>query len=415
MNQVKVSVIIPVYNTPEKYLRQCLDSVLEQSLQALQIILVDDCSTDGSLEILKAYRQKDPRILLIQGEKNQGISASRNAGAKQVAGEYLYFLDCDDYLEPFALEELYTLAKEKNLDTLLFQTQVFYETEALSQQVSRKANENQYPEDIGQVKTGKEWFEILEAQCKYTTAVWLQLVKTDYYQKNNFSFQEVASCVGEDWVFTLENFLRGERMAGVAKIYHHYRVRENSGSTKHRDLEFFSRYVGTYLTLLLLVQEGNIPEERLEPYEHYLEMLALTGAKNYREITGEEPTQVEETLRNLKNLMFQRELITLETWETFGKNRVSRSALCFFGAGLECDRALEIFSQEGWNLPVAICDNSPGKQGGKMGGIPVVSLESALQSHPEAVFLITNRRYYYAIEGQIRKKVAGDRLIYLSF
>lgn len=101
----KISIIIPVYNA-EKYLNTCLDSVLNQTEKDLEIICVDDCSTDGSLDILKAYNNKDARITLIQGLENHGVSQTRNIGLKYISGEYVCFLDSDDYLENTFCEKL---------------------------------------------------------------------------------------------------------------------------------------------------------------------------------------------------------------------------------------------------------------------------------------------------------------------
>ena len=110
----KVSVIIPVYNT-EKYLEKCLDSVCNQTLSDIEIICVDDCSTDNSLNILKEYAQKDNRIKLIEFKENKGAAAARNEGIKAATGEYIGFIDSDDYPETDSYyEQLYTKAKQEN-------------------------------------------------------------------------------------------------------------------------------------------------------------------------------------------------------------------------------------------------------------------------------------------------------------
>jgi glycosyltransferase involved in cell wall biosynthesis len=114
----KISVIIPVYNV-EKYLRECLDSVIHQTLKDLEIICVNDGSTDGSLAILEEYAKKDSRIIIIK-QKNQGQGAARNRALKIAKGEYVQFLDSDDYLSKDACEILYHHANEKSLDMLLF-------------------------------------------------------------------------------------------------------------------------------------------------------------------------------------------------------------------------------------------------------------------------------------------------------
>ena len=92
----KVSVIIPVYNT-EKYLKKCLDSVCNQTLSDIEIICIDDCSTDNSLNILKEYTLKDNRIKLIEFKENKGAAVARNTGIDEAKGEYIGFIDSDDY------------------------------------------------------------------------------------------------------------------------------------------------------------------------------------------------------------------------------------------------------------------------------------------------------------------------------
>lgn len=113
---VKVSVIIPIYNV-EKYLRECIDSVINQTLEDIEIICINDGSTDNSLNILNSY--DDKRIKIINQE-NKGLSVSRNVGLDNANGEYVCFLDSDDYLETFALKELYEIAKNNSTDFVVF-------------------------------------------------------------------------------------------------------------------------------------------------------------------------------------------------------------------------------------------------------------------------------------------------------
>ena len=114
MDIVKISIIIPVYNV-EKYLRECLDSILAQTFQDFEIICVDDGSTDKSLEILQEYKRKDDRFVILQ-QRHAGAGAARNHGLKLAEGTYIQFLDSDDYFEPTLLEELYTRAKKFGSD-----------------------------------------------------------------------------------------------------------------------------------------------------------------------------------------------------------------------------------------------------------------------------------------------------------
>ena len=114
----KVSVIIPVYNT-EKYLRKCLDSVVNQTLKDLEIICIDDGSTDSSLQILKEYARKDSRIVIIK-QRNKHAGVARNNGLKIAKGEFIHFLDSDDWLELNAYEKLYDIIKNTGADLVKF-------------------------------------------------------------------------------------------------------------------------------------------------------------------------------------------------------------------------------------------------------------------------------------------------------
>lgn len=114
MSEIKVSVVIPVYNV-EKYLRQCLDSIVNQTLKEIEIICINDGSKDSSLEILQEFAQKDSRIRFVDKE-NEGLSAARNQGVELANGEYISFIDSDDWINETYLEALYTAAKKYDSD-----------------------------------------------------------------------------------------------------------------------------------------------------------------------------------------------------------------------------------------------------------------------------------------------------------
>lgn len=113
---IAVSVIVPVYNA-EKYLVKCLDSVVNQTLKNVEIILVDDGSTDSSSEICKSYADKDERIIYFKKE-NEGLAAARQDGMERSSGEYIGFVDSDDWLELNMYERMYSVAKEENADVV---------------------------------------------------------------------------------------------------------------------------------------------------------------------------------------------------------------------------------------------------------------------------------------------------------
>ena len=121
---VKVSVIIPVYNV-EPYLKQCMDSVVGQTLKDIEIICVDDGSTDGSLDILREYAAEDNRIQIIE-QKNAGAGAARNNGMRHATGKYLSFLDSDDFFEPRMLEKAYDLVEKDQADFVAYKSDQYH-------------------------------------------------------------------------------------------------------------------------------------------------------------------------------------------------------------------------------------------------------------------------------------------------
>lgn len=121
-----VSVIVPVYNTAF-YLTQCLDSIVNQSFKNIEIICIDDGSTDGSLNLLQKYAAKHKNIKLIT-QNHVGVSSARNAGIDAAQGKYITFVDSDDFVEPDMIETLYTYMQNNMLDWLLFQLRLYDET-----------------------------------------------------------------------------------------------------------------------------------------------------------------------------------------------------------------------------------------------------------------------------------------------
>lgn len=121
----KISVIVPVYNV-EGYLKECLDSLLNQTFEDIEVICVDDGSTDSSPDILKEYQDNDSRVRIIS-QSNRGAGAARNLAIKHACGKYVYFMDSDDYLELTAFEELYDNFNDKNPDFIMFKISNFYE------------------------------------------------------------------------------------------------------------------------------------------------------------------------------------------------------------------------------------------------------------------------------------------------
>ena len=174
---IKVSVIVPIYNV-EKQLAKCLDSLLNQTLKDIQIILVNDGSEDSSAEIAKKYVVKDPDRVLYFEKANGGLSDARNYGLKYATGEYISFVDSDDYIT----ENLYT-------DLLPYMEQKYDMIKFKIAKVDEQGNvlEKNYT-PLFEEKSGEEAFDILYKADVMTEVAWGYLYKRDFFRRNKFEF-----------------------------------------------------------------------------------------------------------------------------------------------------------------------------------------------------------------------------------
>ncbi len=168
LNRYSISVIIPVYNV-ERYLIRCLDSIYSQKFKGeIQVIAVDDCSTDNSLSILKEYKRKEESLIIIEHEKNKKLSCARNSGILVATGDYIIHVDSDDWLLPNSLQKLYNLIAEKNVDVVVYN--YLRENQSGVQVKVNDIVEDEYvteKEKIAQYFLGGCWNKIVKKEILY--------------------------------------------------------------------------------------------------------------------------------------------------------------------------------------------------------------------------------------------------------
>lgn len=223
---IKVSIILPVYNV-EKYLRESIESAINQTLMDIEIIAVNDGSTDSSLDILKKYEKKYSSVKVIDQE-NKGLSGARNTGLNIAKGEYVYFLDSDDYIDLDAMRYCYNIAKENNLDIVTFDATSFrdrdYNGKLLSGNYDRKSRLD------SKVRTGEEFYNYAKENRGYRPPVWLNFYKREFLKSNNIDFYE--GIIHEDELFSIKSFLLAKKVMYIPKVYFNRRVRQDSIMTK---------------------------------------------------------------------------------------------------------------------------------------------------------------------------------------
>ena len=221
MEKIKVSVIIPVYNT-ENYLRACLDSVVNQTLRDIEIICVNDGSTDNSLSILKEYAEKDSRIVLIN-QKNAGVSVARNNAIAVAKGEYLAFLDSDDWFELDAMEAAYSKISQDKTDVVIFGVKTFVEDK-----YHHDGNIEQIEKCIQGTNTSDDFLNL-------QTLVWDKLFKTEFIRKYNILFP-VGVTVTEDGIFCNLVQFSGAKYSYLNKgLVNHNDFRPKSATSEFSD------------------------------------------------------------------------------------------------------------------------------------------------------------------------------------
>lgn len=282
MNNVRFSIIVPAYNV-ERYISKCIDSVLAQGFSDFELILVDDGSTDRTGKICDEYANKPQKsrdehdknqphtpIVSQNNEKvnikvihqpNSGLSAARNAGIKKASGEYLIFLDGDDFLEEHALEKIHENLKPE-LDLLRFQAQEVFENGEVVH----------YPETSFTTTSGAKAFRKI-SHYHYIENAWLYAYRRTFFLENHFLYAE--GCVAEDFGLTPLIIAKAKLVKSISDICYDYRQR--SGSITHGAASIRRRTIDIKRQLDRIIPEiAQIPDSK--PILHYLVASFLTSA-----------------------------------------------------------------------------------------------------------------------------------------
>ncbi len=222
---IKVTVVMPVYNAFD-YLRPALDSVICQTFTELELICVDDGSTDRSLHILKEYQEKDSRVRIVT-ETNAGPSIARNKGLDRARGDFVIFLDADDFVEPTLIEKLYNKAVEDNLDIAIAKYDVYNDRKARFEGVI-KCDHGEIFDGGATVSKATNPDEIF--QCT-TTYVWNKLFRTSFLRDMGLSFDPELR-VFEDAYFIVTALALASAVGKVHEVLVHHRVYSNQAKKK---------------------------------------------------------------------------------------------------------------------------------------------------------------------------------------
>ena len=285
INRPKVSVIIPAYNV-EEFLPECIESVINQTLKDIEIVCVNDGSPDSSLSIIEAYAEKDNRISVIS-QRNGGLSAARNIGTRCSRGEYIYYLDSDDYILPQTLEKLYDCSIENDLDILMFGAESFFENNEIKKANMNYVNYYKRENLFSQPVSGDVMFKTLLDKNLFRSSVPLQFFKRDFFLKTGIEFKQ--GIYHEDELFSALILVQAEKTMCITDEFYMRRVRGDSIMTSDASAKRFEGKFIVYTTLVANV----ISDSSLSPYAKealmgQAEKMRASAKRTYKELSVEE-------------------------------------------------------------------------------------------------------------------------------
>ncbi|WEV75636.1 glycosyltransferase [Bifidobacterium sp. ESL0800] len=238
-----VSVIIPAFNV-EEYISNCLTNVLEQTYSNLQIIVVDDGSTDTTGLICDKWSTRDPRITVVH-EKNRGLSGARNHGVSKAIGEYILFLDADDTLDPETIASTTALAASSNSELISFDVQPIDISSGNKLSRSERVSPNPFP--ICQKSTGKECLKFIHAG-NLPNLVQTFLYKGTLFYEKGFTFPEEIRFL-EDVAFVNHEFDKINTVAYIQKRFYRYACNRSDSLTNTKDIKSITNAFNLIISL----------------------------------------------------------------------------------------------------------------------------------------------------------------------
>ena len=249
-SQIKISVIVPVYNT-SKYIADCISSISNQDFKNIEIICVNDASTDESLQIINEMKCIDRRINIITNSENRGLAYTRNVGINAASGKYVLFIDSDDWYKQGTLNEVYEIAERNNTDIVYFDANCVFEEGV--EYNEEKVNYYTHSKAYGK-KSGRKILNEMTADNKFTDSACLMLINRQWLSQEKLKFYD--GIIYEDCLFTVQCMMKAQTVVHVNEKYYQYRVRGNSILTSNQDraINMYSRAI-IYKEFLKMYEE----------------------------------------------------------------------------------------------------------------------------------------------------------------
>lgn len=267
---IKVSIIVPAYNV-EKYVGRCLNSILQQSYPEFEVICVDDDSEDSTFEELKKYSEMDGRIQVYKNSENRGLAYTRNRGMQYATGEYILFVDSDDYIETDLVRDC--VAKINGSDMVCFDySQIVDNTQADIKSTKYMMQDGQYQ--------GEEYFCKASENNSVMNSAWSKMYSKKFLQEHSICFEE--GLLYEDALFSYLCFIHAQKIYSLNKKLYVYRTRKDSIMTKQIKLQCVESYFDILCRMTEQYLKGNYSGKMCIGIECYIRRFCKDFVAAYR-------------------------------------------------------------------------------------------------------------------------------------
>lgn len=259
-----LSIIVPVYNG-ENFIEDCIDSIINQTLKDIEILIINDGSKDNTLNIIESIAKSDSRIKILN-QKNSGVSAARNNGISKSRGKYITFVDADDYIDKTMYEKMYKKAEEFNSDIVICNV-----NDVLNGNKKVSLNLNEGIIDIRKL-TESEFLS--NEYFKLGTAVWHKIFKRNLIKENKIKFINYSEVASEDTLFNYEAMLKAKRLYCIEEALYDYKINENSlTKSKSAKENMIKRCMNTVNIMSDFLSKNKIEGENFIDYITYWEFI----------------------------------------------------------------------------------------------------------------------------------------------
>lgn len=441
---IKVSIIMPSLNVAP-YIRECIESAVNQSLVDIEIICIDAGSTDGTREIIAEYAKKDSRIMCIDSQiKSYGHQV--NIGINAARGKYIAILETDDYVDTTMYEKLYTIASANNLDYVKadYDSFIEYNSSRLFKHIQIFNDDNKY----NRVIDGRQLPEVFLTDQN----IWRGIYKRDFLDKSDIRLNESPGAAYQDIGFVLSVMTYAKRAMYINDSFYRYRMqREGCSSCSDKILQFsyqefvrlidelhidntdtfkyiVQRMAGVFLveyTKLLTKCSFSFCKDYYKTYiEKYytwfkdrLSEYIVTGCITEDDMTAADWGEINLLINNPTQFLFTKKT-EFEKQEEYVKGilkKINSRSVVIVSCGIWGKKALDILLSRNADI-ICIGDNNPNVWGTSIAGIEIQSLSECVCRSKDAVYVIANKKYEDALKQQlISLDICADNIIALRF